>query len=163
MQKHRLRGAQRTASWACGSGKQHLPAWHWAQESRLHSGGERKGETELIHHPLATAVLFDSRLSERFPCMLGSQADLCSWTEHAYRSANQPQELLPITTSKIQVSRGLCRNPSSYAQGHFKHFYRLFSKPHASSPAIYLSLSYPSYLPFLPGFFLVLNTNFNLF
>lgn len=76
-----------------------------------------KERGDWIHHPLATAGFFDCHLFKWFLCILGSQAD---WkgvvpTEiHAYKSANQSQELLPSPTSKIQVSGELCSKPSSY-------------------------------------------------
>lgn len=90
-----------------------------------------KERGDWIHHPLATAVLFDSRLFKWFLCILGSQADwkgVVPMEIHTYKSANQPQEVLPSPTSKIQVSRELCSKPSSYMQRHFKHFWGLFSK-----------------------------------
>ena len=92
---------------------------------------EEQEKGRWIHHPLATAVLFDSHLSEWFSCILGWRADwegVVLMEINACKSANQPQELLPITTSKIQVSRGLRSKPSSYMQRHFKHFWRLVSK-----------------------------------
>lgn len=129
MQKQMLEGGQRAASWACWNGKQHLPAWHWAQESKVGAGGARKGETEFITPGNLRFVWFPFiRMIPLHAGITDSWEGVVLMEIHAYKSANQPQELLPITTSKIQVSRGLRSKPSSYTEMHFKHFWRLFRK-----------------------------------
>jgi len=91
LQRSLLRWETACISLSLGAGEQAMPR-------------RSRGRGDWTHRSLATAVSLDSCLPKWFPCVLGSQADwegVVLMEIRAYKSANQPQEMLPITTSKI--------------------------------------------------------------